>query len=472
MNKGIILGGVVVVAALAISPQYIGTEVKQTIEHNTDEISKLPGYQLTISELEQNWFTTRATLTLNLDLGAMEVAQTKDQQSELVVPEITINLDINHGPLLLSQLGVVGVADWTATVEGQELREYLTWPADTPFYRIQGVTGLTGNSSYQDMFSAFTGKQNEHLSTLSFSGYVGSGEINSDEIRYHGRADSLILQSDEMNIDSQQLEISIEAQTDIASMLRGEFYNSDTLLSLNQLQFTNLQLAQEIVLDKFRLRAQSQLDSDNNTGDVSVNYYLANLTVPDFSARDLQLTAQAKQISLTFLKAYQQFTREFATMEPEQLAQEGQEFFLANLLTLLVPEPELNITSLKGTLPEGSFNGHLNSKLVNIDTLPDDIADMGFWIRHTLADAQLKMDNAVAERLAAEVMLNQLKSSVPPQQWDQAQMEQLASQQAPMMLENLTGQGLLSQTEDGYEAVFNLKDNQATLNGTAIPLPR
>jgi uncharacterized protein YdgA (DUF945 family) len=468
MKKGLLIGAAVVVAVLAISPKYIGTEVEKNLQHNAVQISQLPGYQLEITSLDQSWFNTHATLTLALDLAGMGATQ---DQNELPVPEVTIDLDINHGPLLFSGLGVVGVADWTATVNSQELREHLVWPAETPFYRIQGVTGLSGNSSFQDMLSAFEGKQTQQLSSLSFSGYTGSGEMSGDNIRYYGSADSLALQSEALIINNQKLAINLQAETNFASMLQGEFYNSDTLVSLEKLDIINNQSAQPITLDGLKLRAQSKVNQEHETGDIALDYRLANLTMPEFNASDLQLAMDISQISLDFLKAYQGFVRDMAATDPKQSEQATQAFMLDNLLMVLRPEPELNITSLKGTLPQGDFNGYLNSKLVNIDSLPENMADKGFWIKHTLADAQVQMDKEVAEWLAARQMLNQLKTSVPPQQWDQAQMEQLARQQAPVMLENLAKQGMLSQTEEGYQAMFSLKDGKANLNGTAIPLP-
>lgn len=467
MNKGLLIGAAVVVAALAIAPKFIGTEVEQNLQHNATQISQLPGYQLEITNLEQSWFNTRATMTLTMDLTAMGAGES---QTVPELPAMTINLDVNHGPLLFSGLGVVGLADWTATVDGQKLREHLVWPAKKPFYRVQGVTGLSGNSSFQDMLSAFEGKQTQRLSSLSFSGYVGSGEISGDEIRYYGTTDSLTLQSEALNINSQKLAINLQAEASFASMLQGEFYDSDTLISLEKLGIINNQSAQPITLDGVKFRARSMVNHEDETGDIALDYRLANLTMPEFNASDLQLAMDVSQISLDFLKAYQEFVRNLAATDPQQLEQATQAFMLDNLLMVLTPEPELNITSLKGTLPQGSFSGNLNSKLVNIDSLPEDMADKGFWIKHTLADAQLQIDKEVAEWLAARQMLNQLKTSVPPQQWDQAQMEQLAKQQAPVMLENLAKQGMLSQTEEGYQAEFSLKDGQATLNDTAMPL--
>lgn len=469
MNKGLLIGAAVVVAALAITPKYIGSEVEKTLQYHAAQISELPGYQLEIATLEQSWFNTQATLTLTMDLPGLEATEA---QYDLESPQFEINLDVNHGPLLFSGLGVVGLTDWTATIAAQELREHLVWPAETPFYRIQGVTGLSGNSSFQDMVSAFEGKQPQPHSSLTFSGYTGSGEMSGNDIRYYGTTDSLTLQSEALNINSQKLAINLQAKTSFATMLQGEFYDSDTLVSLEKLDIMKNHSAQPITLDGLKFRAQSMVNKENDTGDIALDYRLANLSMPAFNARDLQLAMDISQISLEFLKAYQDFVRDMAATDPEQLQQATQAFMLDNLLMVLTSEPELNITSLKGTLPQGDFNGYLNSKLVNIDSLPENIADKGFWIKHTLADAKMQMDKDVAEWLAARQMLSQLKTSVPAEQWDQAQMEQLAEQQAPVMLENLAQQGMLSKTEDGYQAVFSLKDGEANLNGTAIPLPQ
>ncbi|GGD58226.1 YdgA family protein [Lacimicrobium alkaliphilum] len=468
MKKGLLAGAIVVVATLAISPKYIGTEVEKSLQHNVSQINQMPGYELEITELEQSWFNTRSVIKVKMDFPGME--QTQAQHSA-VAPEFEVNLNVNHGPLLLSNLGVVGVADWTATIDGQKLREHLTWPEELPFYRIQGVTGLTGNSSYQDSFSAFTGNQNEQLSSLNFSGYTGSGEITGGEIRYHGLADSLSLQSKELNLDSKELAITLQAEANFAIMLRGEFYNSDALLSLEKLNITQNASDQLIGLNGLKFRAKSHVNDQDKTGDLLLDYRLAGLNMPEFNASDLQLAMQVSQVDTDFLKKYQNFVRTLNATDAEEVNQATQKFMLDNLLMLLKPEPELNITSLKGTLPQGDFNGHLNSKLVNIDSLPENIADTGFWIQHTLADAQLQIDEEVAEFLAARQMLSQLETTVPPQQWDDTKMQQLAQKQAPLILENLAKQGLLKKTEGGYQAIFSLKDGEAILNGRPVPLP-
>jgi len=79
----------------------------------------------------------------------------------------------------------------------------------------------------------------------------------------------------------------------------------------------------------------------------------------------------------------------------EEVPAKMMEFIEANLLTQLKAEPEINITKLKATLPEGSFNAYANTKLVGIDALPGTLEDAAYWVTHLLADAQITADKAL-----------------------------------------------------------------------------
>ena len=51
------------------------------------------------------------------------------------------------------------------------------------------------------------------------------------------------------------------------------------------------------------------------------------------------------------------------------------------------------------------------------------------------------------------------------------ELKSAAEQQVPMVLDSFVQQGLLKETERGFETSFALKDGTATINGTEVPLP-
>ncbi|WP_088332486.1 YdgA family protein [Lacimicrobium sp. SS2-24] len=469
MKKGFIIGGTVVVAALLIAPKYIATQVEKSLHQQIEQINQLPGYQAEITELQQHWFSSQAMLTLEMDLHDMGAAEA---DSTLTIPPITIDVTVDHGPLILSPMGTVGIAGWHASITGEALKTHLSWPQQTPFYQIEGVTSLTGNTTFEDKLSAFKGLPDSALASLDFSGYIGSGELSSDAFTYHGEAGSLTLEDEHLKLDSQRLSVTMEAETDLAGMLRGDFYDSDILLTLGRLHVQPPQSDQSIELNELKVRAQTHNNPQQQTGAMTLDYRLDELKTPEFDASELQLVLEAREISLDFLRAYQEFARNLPGQNADEINQLTQAFLFDNLLALLKTEPEVNITTLKGTIPGGKMSGQLNSKLVGIERLPDNIADRTFWLQHALADAELSIDKDAAEWLAARQMLSQLKARVPAEQWDQVKMQELATQQAPVMLDNFTQQGILKATNEGYETRFSIKEGEAQLNGTVIPLPQ
>jgi len=51
------------------------------------------------------------------------------------------------------------------------------------------------------------------------------------------------------------------------------------------------------------------------------------------------------------------------------------------------------------------------------------------------------------------------------------ELQAAVEQQTPMMLSTFAQQGLIKETEKGYETKLTLKDGEASVNGTPIPLP-
>ena len=53
---------------------------------------------------------------------------------------------------------------------------------------------------------------------------------------------------------------------------------------------------------------------------------------------------------------------------------------------------------------------------------------------------------------------------------DEAEMQKMAEQQAPMMINMYLQQGLLTETEDDYRSEFQMEGGEAMLNGQKVPL--
>ena len=70
--------------------------------------------------------------------------------------------------------------------------------------------------------------------------------------------------------------------------------------------------------------------------------------------------------------------------------------------------------------------------------------------------------------LAEQQLLSTMRMQYPGA--DEAEMQKMAEQQAPMMINMYLQQGLLTETEDDYRSEFQMEGGEAMLNGQKVPL--
>ena len=78
---------------------------------------------------------------------------------------------------------------------------------------------------------------------------------------------------------------------------------------------------------------------------------------------------------------------------------------------------------------------------------------------------------ALAQSMASGYMMGQLMATPQAQNMTAEELQAAVEQQTPMMLSTFAQQGLIKETEKGYETKLTLKDGEASVNGTPIPLP-
>ena len=85
-------------------------------------------------------------------------------------------------------------------------------------------------------------------------------------------------------------------------------------------------------------------------------------------------------------------------------------------------------------------------------------------------DANLSIDKPLATWLAEKQILMQLKNQLPPTRQDPEKMQQLAEQQAPLIISALIQQGFITEQDDAYVSKFTLQDGKFVLNGNELPI--
>lgn len=458
----------IAVAAAVVSPYFIGQHVEQVVQQQVEQLNQQAGYRASITEYQGNWFSSSASIAVQFDIDAIDPAAAADMPE---FPPLTVNLAISHGPILLSSHGLIGLAGWQAEMEADSLRKHLTWAETQPLYQLTGVTGLFGGHSFSDEIPALRFQEKQH-SHIQFSGYQGAGKISHNKVYYQGHAENLLGEENgEHRLTFNDLRIEMDANVNLATMMEGGFYDSQTRIGLDQLLISvpGTEIG-EVDAKALAIEVQTTRNADKATGDMRIAYLANTLKIAGHQASDLALEVQVQNLNEGVMMEYQKLARTGEIADTQTMV----EFIEENLPFALEDNPALNLSKFSGTLPMGTFTGYLNSqvKVKNVDDMfGGEWMRSDFWLNNLLVDAELKADKAVLLFVAKQQMLGQMQQAIDFGRLDKEQAEQIAAEQAPMMLEMIQQQGILVETEQGYQSTFSLKEGEALLNGEPMPLP-
>ena len=473
MNKPLLAGAGVTLVALGVAPYFIGTSVHENVNAAVNEINQQAVYSAEVLSYDKGWFSTTAEIKLAVDFQALINAQNVDSTDIPMEenPSITATLVAHHGPVYFGDGLGLGRVHYTVTIDGDELREYVQWDGQQPIYRNEGVVGLFGGLSYADVIPALSATAEEEGFTLLFSGYACEAEPDGDQILYTSSGESLSISADEFSLEMKNLSMDMSYDGDMVAAFKGDLFESTGKARIESIEISNIEPGATVKIENLAFATDVKIDEDNNTANVYVEYAVDKAVGPELDATDMVLGVAINNLDIDFIKAYQEFSNNSLLVPSEEVPAKMMEFIEANLLTQLKAEPEINITKLKATLPEGAFNAYANTKLVGIDALPGTLEDAAYWVTHLLADAQITADKALAQSMASGYMMGQLMATPQAQNMTAEELQAAVEQQTPMMLSTFAQQGLIKETEKGYETKLTLKDGEASVNGTPIPLP-
>jgi uncharacterized protein YdgA (DUF945 family) len=477
LNKAFILGGGVTLAALLIAPTFIGNSIETKARSTLAALNEQPLYSASIVSYDKGWFSSSAQIEIALDfngiLAAQQVGNTQDVSTEDVGmenPTIIANVNAYHGPIYFGDGVGIAKVKYNIAVQGEALREYVAWPDDVPLYFNEGKLGLFNGLNYSDAIPALQGVDDEL--TLNFSGFNGEAKHEGDGIRYQGQAESLSMNDGAFSFEmlNTTADITYSDDVDMLAAMNGELFEGDAAIAIEEMVFSD-ETGTNILVEALRVITNTDIDEDTNTASVYVEYAVDKVEGAAQDASDMVIGIAINNLDVDFIKAYQDFSNSTLSTPADELPEKLQAFIKDNLLQQLQTEPEINITKLAMTLPEGSFTGKANSKLVGVTALPDTLEDPSYWVSHLLANAQIKADKAFVESMASGYMVAELAANPQTQGMTAEELQSLAAQQVPMVLNTFVEQGFIKQTENGYDAEFVLKDGKANLNGAEIPLP-
>lgn len=473
MNKPLILGGGITLAALSIAPYFIGNGVEDTVKSTIDAINEQVIYKADIVSYDKGWFSTSATIDIAVNVDAIMSAQ-QVSGSEIPTtenPTVTLTFNANHGPIYFGNGMGVGRIKYIVAVDGKALREDVIWDESKALYSNEGVIGLLGGVNFQDEIPAFTFTSDEDGTTVNFSGYNGEATSQGEKVLYKSASQTLSAAVDGASIDVSAMSIETSYSGNFTTALAGELFDSAMTMKIAEIAVSGVEVQGDISVNDITFVADTKVNSQANTANVYVEYAVGQVSGPEMDASDMVLGVAVNNIDADFMRAYQKFSNESMLMSPDEVPEKMMAFVEENLLSQLKAEPEINITKLTASLPEGSFSANANTKLVGISALPGTMEDIGYWVSHLLADANVTADKAFAESVMSGYMVGQIMANPQANSMTAEEIQAAADQQAPMMIQSFVQQGLIKATEQGYETTLTLKDGNADVNGTAIPLP-
>jgi uncharacterized protein YdgA (DUF945 family) len=467
MKKTLSLIAVIILSVGILAPKLVGNQFSTTLHSIAEKVNDAPGYILDIQEIDSQWFSTDASLVISLDTAKLMGAPDPTFGEDF---SVVIKVKADHGPFIFNDKSNLALLSWTASIDTQALREHLIWSEDKDFYQVSGLTNLIGNHSYQDKIEAFTAKVTPDKVTMKFSGYEGSGQYDGQEFSYKGSAADLTAAAKKGDFVMKNLTIDMQIKASLEQIFNSGLYDSETIINFSSITF-NDKIDGDINLTDLYVSASSSLNKEKQQGNMQMSYGVKVADINEYHVEDIALDIAVNNISEKFVRAYQQFTHTLNEVRAEDMQKKMLGFAQDNLLTLLSTEPQINITSLRGTFPEGTFNGSMHTSLVDVSTLPTPIEDQKFWLAHALVNGKVTGDKAVIALFAKQFMKSQLQANPQTQDMSVEEIDEMAGQQVPQMLDMLAQQGLLVATDTHYTTDFVLKDSQFKVNEKLIPLP-
>ncbi|HET7774672.1 MAG TPA: YdgA family protein, partial [Burkholderiaceae bacterium] len=461
MNKGIVIGGgvaAVIVAALAGGPAVIGGKVQGEVEGAYGRVfQQLPFIRLVEQRYDKGWMS--ATHTATVEIGC-DVPAGPDGQGGSKPIRFVLTDRIQHGPLpgfaaaglarvqTEVRLAGQGQAEIDKALGGQPLLTSSTLVSysgsttgtfsspkvgftapDGTVLAWEGLSGTFSGSDFTGRSTVFEAK----APSLSVKNAKEGGELTMTGLRLAGNTqrpgDYLFLSigTSEGGIDS----ISFKADPALARTAAVPRPGQPVSVSMTALKF----------------KSDATLDRDLAASTVSMS---AAVQVNEVKIDKIEFAGGLRRLHApSYEKGMQAFMKQ-AYACPKPGVKPDPEAALAPMIDLLkglLPHnPEYAVDKMAATYKgkEGSISYSISTQGVTDQDLkaPPVMVFMGKGVIKASASLPL-------------AWLEEVAAGIAPAQ----------AQQLPMMLDQLSAQGLIKREGDLLKADFNLSAGQATLNG-------
>ncbi len=467
MKKTLLAVAVAAGAVILISPKIIANKIDSQIRQVVNSINDLPGYHASIVNTEQSWFNSTATLNISLDFAELNPAMAaQSPEAAAMFDDLNINVlvDAQHGPILLNK--GLGLSDIHVSVpntsdeltDGENKVENI--------YLFDGKVNLFGDLSYSDSFPAMHIAFPEGDGKFLFSGYEGTGETVQGNFIYSGTSTSMQMASPEVDLNISDITINWEGEFDIAKLMQGIYGNSKTSIVIGN--FAATQATQSLFgWEDFELYANTNVDASDLMS-MQAGYRIASLNTPIEKFEDIEIAFELNNLDQTFMKTYQELVLSMQTADAA--SQEMLDDLKEPVIQLLSHKPEVTITNVGFKTAAGTLQSNATVKLAEYDINETQLQDADFWQNNLLLDSGIDLPKGLALDLLQKYLMVQFQADPGAAGYTPQQLQELATQQSQMMLDNFMQGGFFTEENGQLQLAFNIANGMANLNGQEMPL--
>lgn len=470
MNKLLIGGAIVAATAVVAAPKVISINIADAVNGLVQDVAKMPIYNAEIKSMQSGWFSTSGVIEITVELDQV-IPQTAPDKPPIEDIKIELDFNIDHAPILMSGTKLANIE---VNYRAENLKSNVTWDHAKPLYQLHAQIALNGDLSYQDKSEKFQFITDDNVK-FDVKSYNGNAHTVTGTLMYTGELPSMEIASPEVNMTLNQLVFDSAIKGDLASMFN---YNQvpqyEMTVSVNNIEVINEESPEALTLDHMSILVNSELDEATSLARSDQIYKLGRFDFGQYFGEEFEIAVEVNNLdSKMYIELAKIFSEPAPIDKPEQQIEKMAAFFEKNMLTILAPEPEFNIKSLKGKMPEGHFNAVLNAKIENVDTAPVSIKDPSFWLSHANAASQVQISKPLFTVIAAKIIRGQLVNNPQLAEATPEEIDQITAQQTPQYIAMLESQGMIVPNEatDEYTVDFAIANGAAKLNGNDIPLP-
>lgn len=461
-----------VVLFLLVTPFAIGVINANALEERVAEIDKNMPFDFALEDFERGWFSSSGRLVFSLgpDFLAQYPELATDPAMGMVLAQtLPINLEVGHGPLLLSDGFGFGTASVKATLSPDNqlsllAEQFLGMPY---VFEMRGRAGF-GSFTYEGEIPP--GELAMGNESFTMSGVEFSGMWTPKAQDLEATLASMELQSPFASAIVDSIELNNHAtMTSPDSMPL-----SDGTLSVKRITVSNPLLGGTPMFDLNDVVMTNNVVEAEESGylDSSVMLQMGNLIVQGMEVSNAALGFHVDHISSEAADMFVAFGREMqGVSDPDVI--------LAMLTPLAEPllagGPVFSIDPMRLGMREGDIDGHLRIAVapdtLNMAMLQDPmgaVAALGALTGELELTAAKPLVQMIASMIVSQQMVGIAGPEGQPISPQEAQM--MAQGQVGQLLGMLAAQNLIIDEGDTYTTRIDLANGMPTANGQPLNL--